>query len=80
MICGMRKIIERKQPTVFFESIFLTHQRAVAMMPTGYRLMYIDEVGDFRTKKGGERSGHNAVFLPPFVNGQVDYRAANSWR
>lgn len=61
---GLAAIIRTKRPVIFFEHIFLTAAQIEAMVPPGYKVVYIGDDGSTAVDPSARGAGHDAMLLP----------------
>jgi FkbM family methyltransferase len=64
VIMGLKELIKRKRPVIFFENLFLNETVVRAALPDNYKHFTVDDrTGELIDKLDSSR-GHNSVFIP----------------
>lgn len=64
VIQGLAETIADSRPTIFFEHIFLNLDQIKAMVPQGYKLLFIQDDGQITEDASGREKGHDAILVP----------------
>jgi FkbM family methyltransferase len=64
VVAGLRTVIARKQPIIFFEYQFLSDEEIRAMIPSGYEILLMLDDGNLTTDFAKRALGHDAVLFP----------------
>ncbi|MDB6059028.1 MAG: hypothetical protein JWO95_2872 [Verrucomicrobiales bacterium] len=64
---GFRETILRKLPIVVFEHIWLSDEQICGLVPTGYKLLFLQDDGSIEGDIAQRRRGHDAILMPAGV-------------
>lgn len=64
VILGLREAIERNQPVIFFEHIFVTEDDMWRALPAGYRQFTVDDESGELLPGLHRQKGHNSMLAP----------------
>lgn len=64
VIRGLRELIQRKRPLIFFENIFLSEAVVCATLPDHYKYFTVDDHSGELLEKFEPHRGHDSVFVP----------------
>ena len=64
VILGLNELIQRKQPVIFFEHLFLSEDVVRATLPAGYRHFTVDDCSGELVPGWNPNRGHNSAFVP----------------
>jgi FkbM family methyltransferase len=64
VIMGLKGLIKRKRPLIFFENLFLSEAVIKAALPDRYRYFTVDDLSGGLIPGLDSRRGHNSVFVP----------------
>jgi len=64
VVAGLKNVIARQQPVIFFEYHFLTNEEIQGMIPVGYEIFLMLDDGSLTSNFSKRGLGHDAVLFP----------------
>lgn len=65
---GLKGVIRKYGPTIFFEHIFLSPEQIRKLIPPGYKISFLLEDGTWTEDFDKRFLGHEALLSPPWAN------------